>query len=221
MPPHPLTYFEIQKYYGNEPKFNGYYSKNNLSKIKDGAHITNLDGYESIGTHWIALYVNDNNVTYINSFGVEHIPKDIRKFIKNKNTITNIYRTQVYNSITCRYFCIGFIDFMLIGKSLLEYTKLFSPNEYEKNDKIISKYFQYDLWSSRLKCIVTFVINYKIEKNCLSIVYSKCGHEYKKIFKVEESIEIIKILGLINNIEDYQKISCLKKTGIKNLDWKK
>ena len=145
MPPHPLTYFEIQKYYGNEPKFNGYYSKNNLSKIKDGAHITNLAGYESIGTHWIALYVNDNNVTYINSFGVEHIPKDIRKFIKNKNTITNIYRTQVYNSITCRYFCIGFIDFMLIGKSLLEYTKLFSPNEYEKNDKIISKYFQYDL----------------------------------------------------------------------------
>ena len=97
----------------------------------------NLEEYESIGTHWIALYVNDNNVTYINSFGVEHIPKDIRKFIKNKNTITNIYRTQVYNSITCRYFCIGFIDFMLIGKSLLEYRKLFSPNEYEKNDKII------------------------------------------------------------------------------------
>ena len=70
MPPHPLTNFEIQKYYENEPKFNGVYSRNNLSKIKDGAYIINLDEYESIGTHWIALYVNDNNVTYINSFGV-------------------------------------------------------------------------------------------------------------------------------------------------------
>ena len=109
MPPHPLTNFEIQKYYENEPKFNGVYSRNNLSKIKDGAYIINLDEYESIGTHWIALYVNDNNVTYINSFGVEHIPKDIRKFIKNKNTITIIYRTQVNNSIMCGYFCIGLL----------------------------------------------------------------------------------------------------------------
>ena len=61
MPPHPLTNFEIQKYYQNEPKFNGIYSRNNLSKIKDGAYIINLDEYESIGTHWIALYVNAEN----------------------------------------------------------------------------------------------------------------------------------------------------------------
>ena len=64
MPPHPLTNFEIQKYYENETKFNGFYSRNNLSKIKDGAYVMNLDEYESIRTHWIALYVNDNNVTY-------------------------------------------------------------------------------------------------------------------------------------------------------------
>ena len=141
MPPHPLTNFEIQKYYENEPKFTGVYSRNNLSKIKDGAFILNLDEYESIGTHWIPLYVNDNNVTYFDSSGIEHIPKEIKKFIGNKNVVINIYRMQAYDSIICGYFCIGFIDFMLKGKSLLKYINLFSPNDYEKNDKIILKYF--------------------------------------------------------------------------------
>ena len=65
MPPHTLTNFEIQKYCQNEPKFNGVYSRNTLPKIKDGAYVINLDEYESIGTHWIALYVNGNNNTYI------------------------------------------------------------------------------------------------------------------------------------------------------------
>ena len=63
-------------------------------------------------------------------------------FIGNKNIITNIYRIQAYNSVMCGYVCIGFIDFVLKGKSLLDYTNLFSPNDYEKNDKIILKYFQ-------------------------------------------------------------------------------
>ena len=90
--------------------------------LKDGEYIINLDRYESIGTHWIALYVNAENVSCIDSFGVEHIPKEIRKFIGNKNIITIIYRIQAYHSIMCGYFCIGFIDFMLKGKSLLEYT---------------------------------------------------------------------------------------------------
>ena len=75
MPPHPLTNFEIQKYYQNEPKFNDVYSRNNLPRINDGACIINFDEYESIGTHWIALYVNVKNVTYFDSFGVENIPK--------------------------------------------------------------------------------------------------------------------------------------------------
>ena len=69
------------KYYQKEPKFNGVYSRNSLPKIKGGAYIINLDEYELLGTHWIALYVNDKNVTYFDSFGVEHIPKEIRKFI--------------------------------------------------------------------------------------------------------------------------------------------
>ena len=75
MPSHPLTNFEIWKYYPNEPQFNGVYSRNNLSKIKDGTYIINLDEYESIGTHWIDFYVNAKSVTCFDSFGVEHTPK--------------------------------------------------------------------------------------------------------------------------------------------------
>ena len=67
--------------------------------------MTSLDEYESIGTHWIALYANDKNVTYFDGFGVEHIPKEIRMFIGNKNIITNIYRIQGYYSIMCVILC--------------------------------------------------------------------------------------------------------------------
>ena len=78
MLPHPLTNFKIQKYYQNEPKFNDVYSRNNLPKINDGAYVINLDQYKSIGNHWLALYVNDNNATYIVSFWVEHINNNAR-----------------------------------------------------------------------------------------------------------------------------------------------
>ena len=98
MPLHLLTNFEIQKCYENEPKFNDVYLRNNLSKIKDGAYIINPDENESVGTHWNAFYINDNNVTYFDSFGVEYIPKEIRKHIGNKNIITNIYRIQANDS---------------------------------------------------------------------------------------------------------------------------
>ena len=125
MPLHPLTNFEIQKFYQNEPRFNGVYSRDNLPKIKDGAYVINLDEYSHIGTHWLALYVRNNNITYFDSFGVEHIPKEIKAFIKNKNIKTNIFRIQAYDSIMCGYFCIGFINFMLAGKTLTEYTNLF------------------------------------------------------------------------------------------------
>ena len=121
MLPHPLTNFEVQKYYQNEPKFNGVYSRNNLPKIKDGAYVINLDKYKSVGTHWIALYSNANIIVYFDSFEVQHIPKEIKKFIGNKIIITNIYRMQSHDSILCGYFCTGFIDSMLEGKSLLDY----------------------------------------------------------------------------------------------------
>ena len=99
VPPHRLTKFEIQNYFQNELKFNGFYSRNNLPKIKDGTNVINLDRFKSIGTHLI-------------------------------------------DSIMCGYFCIGYIDFMLKGKSLLQCKSLFFSNDYEKNDKIILKYFQ-------------------------------------------------------------------------------
>ena len=77
MPPHRLTNFEIQKYYQKEPKFHGVCSRNNLPNIKDGAFVKNLDDFNSTGTHWIALYVNAKNIIYFDSFGVQHIPKEI------------------------------------------------------------------------------------------------------------------------------------------------
>ena len=139
---HSLTNFEIQAYYQNEPRFIGVYSRDNLpDEIKDGAYVTNLDEYPDIGTHWIALYVNKKTVTYFDSFGIEHIPKEVKKFIGNRNIISNIYRIQNYDSVMCGYFCIGFIDYMFKGKSLTDYTNLFSPNNFKKNDDIVLNYF--------------------------------------------------------------------------------
>ena len=74
---------------------------------------------------------------YFDSFGVAHIPKEIRKLIGNKNITTNIYRIQPYDSVMCGYFCTGFIDFMLKNKSLLEHTIFFSPNDCKQNDKVM------------------------------------------------------------------------------------
>ena len=91
MPSYSLTNFEIQKYYQNEPKCNGVYSRKNLPRTKDGAYAISLDKYKSIGTHWMVLYVSGNNgrtpydATYFDSFGVEHIPKEIHRKQKYQN----------------------------------------------------------------------------------------------------------------------------------------
>ena len=132
MPLHPLTNFEIQKYYQNQTKFNGVYSRDNLPEIKDEEYVINLNEYFDIGTHWIALYVQKNDVIYFDSFEVEHIPKEIKTFISNKSIKTNIFRIQVYDSIMCKYFCIGFIDFMLAGKTLTDFTNFFLPYNFKK-----------------------------------------------------------------------------------------
>ena len=135
MTPHPLTNFEIEAYYQNEPRFNGVYSRDNLQvKVKDGAYSINLDGYSDIETHWIALFVNNKTVTYFDSFGIEHISQEIRVFIADKDIIASIYRIQSYDSIVCGYFCIGFINYMFMGKSLTDYTNFFSPSNFKKND---------------------------------------------------------------------------------------
>ena len=130
MPCHPLTNFQMQKYYQNWPRFNGVYSRDNLPKIKDRAYVINLDEYSDIGAHWIALYVQNNGVTYFDSSRVEHIRKEIKTFISNKNIKSKYFSIQTYDSIMWGYFRIGFIDFMLTGKTLTEFTNHFSPKYF-------------------------------------------------------------------------------------------
>ena len=102
IPPHPLTNFPVQKYYQNEPRCNDVYSRDNLpDKIKDGVYAINLDKYCDIGNHWIALYAVNNIATYFDSFGVEHIPKEIEIFINESIVVANIFRIQAYDSIMC------------------------------------------------------------------------------------------------------------------------
>ena len=151
LPFHSLTNIEISEYYKNEPRFNGVYSRNNLpNKIKKGAYVIDLDEYENTGTHWVSLFVKANKVIYFDSFGIEHIPKEINKFINSDTTKpsslkrikSNIFRIQAYDSIMCGYFCIEFITYMLKSKTLLDYTNLFSPNDFKKNDRIIKRIFK-------------------------------------------------------------------------------
>ena len=144
IPPYALTNFEIKAYYQKEPRFNGFYSRDNLpNETKNSAYVINLDEYHDNGTHWIALYVNNKFATYFDSFGAEHNPKEIKKFIKrtihNKNII-NIFRIQAYDSVISGYFCIGFIDFMFNGHSFTDFTNLLSTNDFKKNDDIILNY---------------------------------------------------------------------------------
>ena len=151
IPPHPLTNFEIQAYYQNEPRFNGVFSRDNFpeqsftDEIKNGAYVINLDEHHDIGTHWTALYVNNKSATYFDYFGDEHIPKEIKKFIKgtirNKNIIANTFRIQAYDSVICGYFRMGFIDFMFNCNNLTDFTNLFSPNDLRKNDDVTLNYF--------------------------------------------------------------------------------
>ena len=151
LPFHPLTNIEINEYYKNEPRFNGVCSRNNLpNKIKKGAYVINLDEYENTGTHWVSLFVKPKYAVYLDSSGVEHIPKEFNKFIRSKELIhavrneikSNIFRIQAYDSILCGYFFFVFINYMLKGKTLLDYSNLFSPNDFKKNDRVIKRIFK-------------------------------------------------------------------------------
>ena len=142
LPFHPLTNIEISEYYKNETRFNGVYSRSNLpNKIKKGAYVINLDEYENTGTHWFSLFVKPKYTVYFDSFGVEHIPKEINKSIRNEIK-SDIFRIQAYDSVMCGYICIEFINCMLKSKTLLDYTNLFSPIDFKKNDQIIKRIFK-------------------------------------------------------------------------------
>ena len=91
------------------------------------------------------MYVQNNNVTYFDFFGLEHIPKEIKEFIGRSLSITTkIFRMQAYDSIKCVYFCIGFIDFIIAGKKLTDYAKFFSPDDFKRNDNAILSFFKYE-----------------------------------------------------------------------------
>ena len=109
--------------------------------MKDQTYVVNLNEYKSIGTRWIALYVNGNSVTYFDSSGVEHILNKINKIIGNKKITRNIFRIWAYDLIMFGYFYIGFIGFMFKCKILTDMTNLFSSRNFEKNDIIILNYF--------------------------------------------------------------------------------
>ena len=108
------------------------------NEIKNGANVINLDEYYDIGTHWVKLYVNNKSATYLDSFAVEHIPKGIKKFISDKSIIANIFRIQTYDSVISGYV---FIGFMFNGNKLTDFSNLFLPNDFKKNDDIILNYF--------------------------------------------------------------------------------
>ena len=143
LPFHPLTNIEINEYYKNERRYNRVYSRNNLPNgVKKGAYVINLDEYENTGTHWVSLFVKPKYTVYFDSFGIEHIPKEINKFIGNNNIKSNIFRIQAYDSIMCGYFCIDFFNYMLKGETLLDYTNLFSPSDFKINDRVIKRIFK-------------------------------------------------------------------------------
>ena len=144
MSPHPLTNYEIKNYNKNQPRSNSVYSRDNLPKtIKNGAYVINLNEYEDVGIHWVALHVKNNEITYFDSFGVEHVSNEIKRFIGHKDIKTNIFRIKADNSIMYGYFCCGFIDFIFAGKGVIDFISLFSPYDFKKNG--ISRVLGHDL----------------------------------------------------------------------------
>ena len=132
-----MTNFEIQRCFDDELLFNGVFCRNNLpTPPKDGGYSTNLDNLGKAGTHWVAIFVND-----FDSFCVEHMPRAILRFLQGKDVDTNIYRIEVSDFVMCGYYCIKFLDYMFVRKSLTDFTSLFSPTDFALNDKIITKLF--------------------------------------------------------------------------------
>ena len=107
-----------------------------------GEYVIDLDEYADVNTHWIALFCNRSEIIYFDSFGVEHAPKEFKEFVGNKNIIAKNFRVQPNNLVMRGYFCIAFIHFVLAGKKLTDFTSLFFPYGFEKNDNMILSYFK-------------------------------------------------------------------------------
>ena len=116
-----------------QASFNGVFSWDNLpKKIKDGAYVINLDEYADVGINRIGLFCTKIEIVCFDSFGVEYVPEEIKEFIEYKNIKANIFRVKANNSMMWGYFCIGFIDFMLPGKKVTDFTSSFSPQTLKK-----------------------------------------------------------------------------------------
>ena len=85
----------------------------------------------------MALFCNRNEIVYFGTFNVEHVPKENKELVGYKNIKASIFRVQANDSVICGYFCVGFIDFVIAGKKLTDFTKFFSPHDFDKNDDII------------------------------------------------------------------------------------
>ena len=134
----------LLKYFNDESRFNGVFLRENLSRIKDSAYVINLGDKQSKGTHWVSIFI-DRNTNVLFDFGIireEYISQEVLSKIKDKSIAHNIFRIQSDDSITCGFYCITFIEHIISGKTLLDYTNLFSPNDYKENDKITCKYFK-------------------------------------------------------------------------------
>ena len=129
------------RYFRDEPRFMGVYSKNGLPEWNEGAYVINLEDDTGVGSHWVALFIEGNRCMYFDSFGVEHVPREVVEFIRSDVVIKNIFRIQSYDSIMCGYYCIKFIEYMFAGKRLTDFTGLFSPNDFDKNDETIKGMF--------------------------------------------------------------------------------
>ena len=126
-------------YFNYKARFKVAFSRDNLPRIKDGAYVINFDDKQSKGTHWVPLFINKNTAGYFDSVGIEYIPQEVSSKIKDKSLARNIPRIQSDNSVMCGFYCIAFIEYMIMGKSLFDYPNLFSLNDYQKDDKIICK----------------------------------------------------------------------------------
>ena len=105
-------------------------------------YVINLDDKQSRETHWVSLLIDRNTGVYFNSLEIEYIPQEVMNKIKDKSMTHNILRIQSHDSVMCRFYCIAFIEYMIAGKTLLDHTSLFTPNNNQKNDKIIFRYFK-------------------------------------------------------------------------------
>ena len=130
-----LSNIKTAKYFNYDPRFNGVFSRDNLPRMKDGAYIINLNDKQSGVRRWVSFFIDRNIAVYFDSFGIDYIPQKVLRKIKDKSITHNIFRAQSDDSIMSEFYCIIFIEYMLAGKTLLDYTNLFSSTNYRNNDK--------------------------------------------------------------------------------------